>query len=66
MIFGVPAETRVSETRVAASPETVKKLTAAGARIVASAADAYGQAAIVVRARGPDTRYLPARERFSY
>ena len=30
MKFGVPAETRAGETRVAATPETVKKLTAAG------------------------------------
>jgi len=30
MIFGVPAETRAGETRVAATPETVKKLTASG------------------------------------
>jgi H+-translocating NAD(P) transhydrogenase subunit alpha len=30
MKFGIPAETRAGETRVAATPETVKKLTAAG------------------------------------
>jgi H+-translocating NAD(P) transhydrogenase subunit alpha len=30
MIIGVPAETRPGETRVAATPETVKKLTAGG------------------------------------
>jgi proton-translocating NAD(P)+ transhydrogenase subunit alpha len=30
MKFGVPAETRAGETRVAATPETVKKLTAGG------------------------------------
>jgi NAD(P) transhydrogenase subunit alpha len=30
MKFGIPAETRTHEKRVAASPETVKKLTAAG------------------------------------
>jgi NAD(P) transhydrogenase subunit alpha len=30
MKFGIPAETRANETRVAATPETVKKLTASG------------------------------------
>jgi H+-translocating NAD(P) transhydrogenase subunit alpha len=30
MKFGIPVETRAGETRVAATPETVKKLTAAG------------------------------------
>lgn len=30
MRFGIPAETRANETRVAATPETVKKLTASG------------------------------------
>ncbi len=30
MIIGIPAETRVGETRVAATPETVKKLAASG------------------------------------
>ena len=30
MKFGIPAETRSQEKRVAASPETIKKLTAAG------------------------------------
>ena len=48
MFIGVPAETVAGETRVAATPETVKKLTAlghslrvqAGAGLAASAADA--------------------------
>ncbi len=76
MIIGVPAETRAGERRVAATPETVKKLAAkhsvlvqtgagvgasildadfaaAGAKIVASAAEIYGQADIVLKVRGP-------------
>jgi len=83
MKFGVPAETHAGETRVAATPETVKKLTAgghhsvlvqsgagvganvpddqfaaAGATIVPSAADVYGQADIVLKVRGPDVQEL--------
>ncbi len=83
MKFGIPAETRPQEKRVAASPETIKKLTAAGhhtvlvqscagvaasipdelftaagATIVASAADVYAQADIVLKVRGPDTGEL--------
>ncbi len=78
MKFGIPAETRPNETRVAVSPETVAKLvkgghhqvlvqagagrgasipdaqfTAAGATVVAAAADIYGQADIVLKVRGP-------------
>ncbi len=75
MRIGVPAETRAGETRVAATPETVKKLAgkselhvqagagaassipdrdyeAAGARIVASAAEAF-DAEIVLKVRAP-------------
>lgn len=75
MKIGVPAETRPGETRVAATPETVKKLAAknevrvqagagaassipdrdyeaAGAKIVASAAEAY-DAGIVLKLRAP-------------
>ena len=33
MHIGVPAETRANEARVAATPETVKKYTAAGHRV---------------------------------
>ncbi len=83
MKFGIPAETRPQEKRVAASPETIKKLTAAGhhtvlvqscagvaasipdelftaagATIIASAADVYAQADIVLKVRGPDTGEL--------
>ena len=83
MKFGIPAETRPQEKRVAASPETIKKLTAAGhhtvlvqsgagvaasipdelftaagATIVASAANVYAQADIVLKVRGPDTGEL--------
>jgi H+-translocating NAD(P) transhydrogenase subunit alpha len=83
MKFGIPAETRLQEKRVAASPETVKKLTtsghhtvlvqsgagiaasipddqyvAAGATIVAAAADVYAQADIVLKVRGPDAGEL--------
>ena len=75
MRIGVPAETRPGETRVAATPETVKKLAAknevrvqagagvaasirdqdyeaAGAKMVASAAEAY-DADIVLKVRAP-------------
>lgn len=53
MLIGVPAETLAGETRVAATPETVKKLTGqghtvrvqSGAGIAASAPDALYQAA---------------------
>src|SRR5688572_17413937 len=34
MKFGIPAETRPLEKRVAATPETIKKLTAAGHHVV--------------------------------
>ena len=79
MHIGVPAEIRGGETRVAATPETVKKFTAnglnvvlvqsgagagasipddayqaAGASIVANAADLYGQSQIVLKVRGPE------------
>ncbi|MDE2366206.1 MAG: Re/Si-specific NAD(P)(+) transhydrogenase subunit alpha [Betaproteobacteria bacterium] len=79
MQIGIPAEIRGGETRVAATPETVKKYTAkgfhnvlvqsgagagasilddayqaAGATIVASAAELYGQSQIVLKVRGPD------------
>lgn len=75
MRIGIPAETRAGETRVAATPETVKKLAAkhevrvqagagaaasypdadyekAGAKIVASAAEAY-DAGMVLKVRAP-------------
>jgi len=75
MRIGVPAEIRAGETRVAATPETVKKLAAknevrvqsgagsaasfpdrdyaaAGAKLVASAAEAY-DADIVLKVRAP-------------
>jgi NAD(P) transhydrogenase subunit alpha len=83
MHIGVPAETYPGETRVAATPETVKKLVAdgrhqvsvqagaglsasirdedfraAGAAIVATAADAYA-ADIVLKVRRPLTEELP-------
>jgi NAD(P) transhydrogenase subunit alpha len=83
MKFGIPAETRTHEKRVAATPETIGKLTkaghhqvivqagagvaaaipdeqyaAAGATIVASAADVYGQSEIVLKVRGPDASEL--------
>ena len=78
MQIGIPAELRPGETRVAATPETVKKLsasghhqlvvqsgagvrasvpdeqfTAAGATIVATAAELYQYAQIVLRVRAP-------------
>lgn len=83
MKLGIPAETRPLETRVAATPETVRKLTAggfhsvqiqagagvrasipddqyvaAGATIVAQAADIYRDADIVLKVRGPDENEL--------
>ena len=83
MKFGIPAETRAHEKRVAATPETIKKLTtgghhsvvvqsgaglaasipddqfsAAGAAIVANAADVYAQADIVLKVRAPDADEL--------
>jgi len=80
MKIGIPAETRPGETRVAATPETVKKLAAkhelrvqagagvrasfpdaefekAGAKIVASAAEAY-DADIVLKVRAPQQSEL--------
>ncbi len=78
MQIGIPAETRAGELRVAATPETVKKLAggglhrivvqagagarasaldadyqAAGATIVASAAEAFASD-IVLKVRGPE------------
>jgi NAD(P) transhydrogenase subunit alpha len=78
VLIGIPAEVRPGETRVAATPETVKKLAAsghhkllvqsgagvnasvpdpeyanAGASVVASAAEVYGQSDIVLKVRGP-------------
>ncbi|SCY73357.1 NAD(P) transhydrogenase subunit alpha [Nitrosospira sp. Nl5] len=79
MHIGIPVEIRGGESRVAATPETVKKFTAkgfhvvlvqsgagagasipdeayqeAGASIVASAAELYGQSQIVLKVRGPE------------
>ncbi|MDO8438377.1 MAG: Re/Si-specific NAD(P)(+) transhydrogenase subunit alpha [Nitrosomonadaceae bacterium] len=83
MHIGIPVEIRGGETRVAATPETVKKYTAkgfhvvlvqsgagagasitdeayrdAGATIVTSAAELYGQSQIVLKVRGPDSGEL--------
>lgn len=83
MHIGIPAEIRGGETRVAATPETVKKFTAkgfhvvlvqsgagtgasipdaeyqaAGASIVASAAELYAQSQIVLKVRGPESGEL--------
>jgi NAD(P) transhydrogenase subunit alpha len=90
MRIGVPAETRPGETRVAATPETVKKLAAggkhqllvqsgagvnaavpdadyqaAGATIVASAADLYAQSEIVLKVRAPEAGELASLKRGS-
>jgi NAD(P) transhydrogenase subunit alpha len=79
MLIGIPAEIRAGETRVAATPETVKKLAAggasrifvqagagngcsipdadyqgAGATLVPSAAEIYGQAELILKVRGPE------------
>jgi len=79
MRIAIPTEIRPGETRVAATPETVKKLAAgdsrtvivqagagagakvadedfqaAGARIVATAAEVYTEADLLLKVRGPD------------
>ena len=64
MKIGIPAETRPRETRVAATPETVKKLTAgrlhdvtvqSGAGLKASVTDdAYTQAGGRIAGSAPD------------
>ena len=84
MQIGIPAEIRHGETRVAATPETVKKLGAsghhkivvqagaglaasvpdqqfvdAGAVIVSTAAEVYGQAEIVLKVRAPLPEEVP-------
>jgi NAD(P) transhydrogenase subunit alpha len=90
MRIGIPAETRPGETRVAATPETVRKLTqggrhtvavqshagvaasipdaefsAAGAAIVPTAADVYGQADLILKVRAPEAADLPLLRRGS-
>jgi len=54
MLIGIPAETRADETRVAATPETVKKLAAGGHHKV------LVQAGAGVRASIPDGEYEAA------
>ena len=54
MRLGIPAETRPGETRVAATPETVKKLTASGKHSVSVEAGAG------LRASMPDEQYVAA------
>jgi NAD(P) transhydrogenase subunit alpha len=83
MKIGIPAETRAGETRVAATPETVKKLVTggkhtvlvqsgagvqasipdaqfmeAGATLVATAAEVYQQAEILLKVRAPEATEL--------
>ncbi|HKB60442.1 MAG TPA: Re/Si-specific NAD(P)(+) transhydrogenase subunit alpha [Gallionellaceae bacterium] len=76
MRIGIPAETRAGETRVAATPETVKKMLAAGHQVLvqqgageaasipdaefaaagaalASAAELYAQAEIILKVKAP-------------
>ncbi|TDF60136.1 Re/Si-specific NAD(P)(+) transhydrogenase subunit alpha [Cupriavidus sp. L7L] len=53
MHIGIPQEARVGETRVAATPETVKKYVAQGHQVVV-------QAGAGVRASQPDTAYEAA------
>jgi NAD(P) transhydrogenase subunit alpha len=83
MRIGIPAETRAGEKRVAATPETVKKLSTlhevrvqagagtgasmpdsqfadAGARIVANAAEIFGDSDLIFKVRGPDAQELGA------
>jgi len=52
--IGIPTETRLGETRVAATPETVKKLTAAGLNRV------FVQSGAGVAASAPDALYAEA------
>ncbi len=54
MKLGIPAETRPHETRVAATPETVKKLTASGVHSVLVQSGAGALASI------PDDQYVAA------
>ncbi len=54
MKFGIPAETRLYETRVAVTPETVKKLTAGGHHSVLVQSGAGANASI------PDEQFLAA------
>lgn len=54
MRLGIPAETRPGETRVAATPETVKKLTASGKQSVSVETGAG------LRASMPDEQYVAA------
>ncbi|MBE7526826.1 MAG: NAD(P)(+) transhydrogenase (Re/Si-specific) subunit alpha, partial [Burkholderiales bacterium] len=54
MHIGIPAETRAGETRVAATPETVKKLAAKGLHQVLVQAGAGAGASI------PDSAYQEA------
>jgi NAD(P) transhydrogenase subunit alpha len=57
MKFGVPAETRAGETRVAATPETVRKLTAGGHHTVLVQSGAGAGASL------PDDQYVTAGAR---
>lgn len=59
MKIGVPAETRPGETRVAATPETVKKLTAAGHHTVLVQSGAGAGASI------PDEQFAAAGARIA-
>ncbi|HXF65879.1 MAG TPA: Re/Si-specific NAD(P)(+) transhydrogenase subunit alpha [Burkholderiales bacterium] len=59
MRIGVPAETRPGETRVAATPETVKKLTAAGHHAVLVQSGAGAGASI------PDEQFAAAGARIT-
>src|SRR5687767_2931873 len=90
MRIGVPAEIRPGETRVAATPDTIRQFVqqgrhsclvqtnagtassipdaefeAAGATIVAHAADVYGQADIILKVRAPEPFELPLLRRGS-
>jgi NAD(P) transhydrogenase subunit alpha len=57
MLIGIPRETRAGETRVAATPETVKKLAASGANAIVVEAGAGERSAI------PDAQYQAAGAR---
>jgi NAD(P) transhydrogenase subunit alpha len=57
MIIGIPRETRPGETRVAATPETVKKLAASGQHTIVVGSGAGHSASI------PDAQFEAAGAR---
>ena len=58
MHIGIPAETRPGETRVAATPETIKKLLAAGRHSIRVQAGAGSRAFRAGGLYGPHERHI--------